>query len=146
VEERRLKLRGSHGVARIAAREASSTDSGSARELFPVPDNRQEGWLIDRAHRAQRPCPEDRFHARRLRTPREMRTASVCVLDNGRKHISGARGLDPRSSAGWFDGWTSPPGAPPGSSPVASACTWLARIGWTRGGGRIRVDDTPRRS
>jgi REP element-mobilizing transposase RayT len=88
----------------------------------------------------------DRFHARLLRTPHEVRNALVYVLNNWRKHVPGAQGLDPRSSAGWFDGWMSAPNARPGSPPVASACTWLARIGWTRGGGRLRVDDTPRRS
>src|SRR4030095_7641426 len=47
----------------------------------------------------------DRYHARLLRTPREVRNALVYVLNNFRKHIRGARGLDPRSSARWFDGW-----------------------------------------
>lgn len=47
----------------------------------------------------------DRFHARLLRTPREVRNALVYVLQNIRKHLRGARGLDPLSSARWFDGW-----------------------------------------
>jgi len=46
----------------------------------------------------------DRYHARMLRTPREVRHALVYVLANWRKHVRGARGLDPRSSARWFDG------------------------------------------
>jgi putative transposase len=44
----------------------------------------------------------DRYHSRMLRTPREVRNALVYVLDNFRKHIRGARGLDPCSSALWF--------------------------------------------
>ena len=47
----------------------------------------------------------DRFHARALRTPREVRHALVYVLTNLRKHMPGARGIDPRSSAPWFVGW-----------------------------------------
>ena len=69
----------------------------------------------------------NRYHARLLRTPREVRNALVYVLQNVRKHIRGARGLDPRSSARWFDGWRTPPGPVVGPSPVAEACTWLDR-------------------
>jgi hypothetical protein len=47
----------------------------------------------------------DRFHARLLRTPREVRNALVYVLNNVRKHIGRVRGMDPCSSARWFDGW-----------------------------------------
>jgi hypothetical protein len=85
----------------------------------------------------------DRYHARMLRTPREVRNALVYVLNNFRKHVRGARGLDPYSSARWFRGWTA--GAPRGtdaSSPVALATTWLGRVGW-RKGGQLRVDELP---
>jgi len=50
-----------------------------------------------------------RYHAHLLRTPREVRNALVYVLVNWRKHILGARGLDPRSSAAWFTGWRPAP-------------------------------------
>src|SRR5262249_6486039 len=50
----------------------------------------------------------DRYHARTLHTPREVRNALVYELQNWRKHFSGARGLDARSSAAWFDGWRQP--------------------------------------
>jgi len=36
----------------------------------------------------------DRYHARLLRTPREVRNALVYVLNNFRKHFRAARGLD----------------------------------------------------
>src|SRR5206468_4942482 len=47
----------------------------------------------------------DRYHARALTTPRAMRHAIAYVLLNRRKHCAGERGLDPCSSAPWFDGW-----------------------------------------
>jgi hypothetical protein len=84
----------------------------------------------------------DRYHARLLRTPREVRNALVYVLNNFRKHIRSARGLDPRSSARWFEGWRTAPGRVTEVSPVARPCTWLARIGWRRIG-LIDVDECP---
>jgi hypothetical protein len=47
----------------------------------------------------------DRYHAHTLTTPREVRNALVYVLNNFRKHIRVARGIDPYSSAAWFTGW-----------------------------------------
>jgi REP-associated tyrosine transposase len=76
----------------------------------------------------------DRNHARKLGTPREVRNALVYILDNWRKHVPGARGVDARSSAGWFDGWRSAVPRRDESPPVASPRTWLARIGWRRHG------------
>jgi putative transposase len=86
----------------------------------------------------------DRYHARALATPREVRNALVYVLQNWRKHIPGARGVDARSSAGWFDGWRTAVTRPVGPPPVSVARTWLARIGWRRYG-PIDVGETPRR-
>jgi putative transposase len=85
----------------------------------------------------------DRYHARTLTTPREMRNALVYVLNNFRKHVPGASGLDPRSSAGWFDGWRVTVARPLGPVPVAVPRTWLMRIGWRRHG-PIDVDESPR--
>jgi putative transposase len=68
------------------------------------------------------------------------------VLNNWRKHVPGARGLDPRSSAAWFDGWRA--GADAGATeiaPVVAAQTWLARVGWRRHG-PIDVCEAPRDS
>lgn len=76
----------------------------------------------------------DRHHARALRTPREMRNALVYVLTNWRKHVRGAWGLDPASSARWFSGWTTAPVRPQSGSPVVPARSWLARWGWRRHG------------
>ena len=81
----------------------------------------------------------DRYHARALRSPREVRHGLVYVLMNWKKHAPKARGFDPCSSAWWFDGWTKPPPSrPPGwtdpDPPVARSRVWLARSGWARGG------------
>jgi hypothetical protein len=84
----------------------------------------------------------DRFHARALATPREVRNALVYVLNNFRKHLRGMRGIDPRSSAPWFIGWKGAVPPSPGASPVAPPRTWLARVGWWRLG-RIAVDEAP---
>jgi REP element-mobilizing transposase RayT len=86
----------------------------------------------------------DRFHARALRTPREVRNALVYVLNNWRKHIPGARGLDAYSSAAWFDGWQTAVATTMATPPVARARTWLARIGWRRHG-LLEVSEEPRR-
>jgi hypothetical protein len=84
----------------------------------------------------------DRHHTRLLRTPREVRNALVYVLNNFRKHIRGARGLDPCSSARWFDGWRGAIRRGAEALPVARPCTWLARVGWRRRG-LIDVDEGP---
>ena len=86
----------------------------------------------------------DRYHSRLLRTPREVRSAFVYVLNNVRKHLRGIRGLDPCSSARWFDGWRGEKPEVDASSPVARARTWLARVGWRRHG-LIDVEECPRR-
>jgi putative transposase len=86
----------------------------------------------------------DRYHARALATPREVRHAIVYVLQNFRKHLRGVRGFDPRSSAAWFTGWRTAIAAPLGRSPIVTAQTWLASVGWRRHG-LIGVDEAPRR-
>ena len=85
----------------------------------------------------------DRYHARVLRTPREVRNALVYVLNNFKKHLRAACGLDAYSSARWFTGWCTLR-ASDEASPVARAETWLARVGW-RKGGLIDVDESPDR-
>ena len=86
----------------------------------------------------------DRYHARRLSTPREVRHGLVYVLMNVKKHRPGWQGLDPCSSARWFDGFQ--PGAPdpgPDPPPVQPARTWLAARGWRRHG-LIAISESPR--
>jgi hypothetical protein len=65
------------------------------------------------------------------------------VLQNWRKHISGARGLDPCSSAAWFSGWRTPIATIPDTTLLAAPSTWLARVGWRRHG-LLDVREGPR--
>lgn len=75
----------------------------------------------------------DRFHARALRTPREVRAALVYILQNARHHGLRLLGVDPYSSGPWFDGWRQ--GLVLGTDgPAARARTWLLREGWRRHG------------
>ena len=94
----------------------------------------------------------ERYHVRMLPTPREVYHALRYVLLNARKHSAVKVGaaavcatdcvLDPASSARWFDGWKRTlPGealkAPPTlmqDPTVASARSWLLRVGWRRHG------------
>lgn len=85
-----------------------------------------------------------RYHARALRTPREVRAGLVYVLQNWKKHRRNTQGLDGRSSAAWFDGWAEPPTPSDSASPVATPRTWLAAIGWRRCTvGPLRKDEAP---
>jgi REP element-mobilizing transposase RayT len=87
----------------------------------------------------------ERYHARALCTPLEVRRAIVYVLTNAAKHEGARRGfpelgtlvvdgIDPCSSARWFGGWKRPPARDPGAAPTASPRTWLLRVGWLRHG------------
>jgi REP element-mobilizing transposase RayT len=74
----------------------------------------------------------DRYHARKLTSPREVRNALVYVLQNARKHGARITGIDAFSSGVWFDGWRDRFAR--GPSPIAAARSWLLRHGWRRGG------------
>ncbi len=98
---------------------------------------------INRVLRRRGRVWDGRYHSHLLRTPREVRNAFVYVLQNFRKHLGGVAGLDPRSSAGWFQGWRTTVAAPLVPAPVVAARTWLARIGWRRHG-LLDVKEAPR--
>ena len=91
----------------------------------------------------------DRYHARELRTPTEVRRAIVYVLRNGQKHLprvghrmpSGWQ--DPYSSAAWFDGWSVATAPMHGPAPVAAPSSWLLSVGYRRVGGPLRPDELP---
>ncbi len=87
----------------------------------------------------------DRYHARPLTTPREVRAALVYVLMNHRKHEGVGGPVDRCSSAPWFSGWQVLAGRLPAAvlAPVAAAHTWLLRVGW-RARGLIRFTEWPR--
>jgi REP element-mobilizing transposase RayT len=93
----------------------------------------------------------DRYHARVLRTPREVKNALCYVLQNARKHAAQlgrklARGfIDPCSSAPYFDGYRGRRGLlpPPDEPALVNPGTWLLQTGW-RYHGLIAVDAVPR--
>jgi putative transposase len=72
-----------------------------------------------------------RYHARELKTPREVRNGLVYVLHNLKKHRPAERGLDVCSSAATFTGWRDFAPAPP-LDWLPRPRTWLARTGWRR--------------
>jgi REP element-mobilizing transposase RayT len=85
----------------------------------------------------------DRYHARQLRTPREVRNALAYVLNNRRRHAVergerlAADFVDAWTSAPWFDGWRDYPRRGPRGDddpPVAPARAWLLTSGWRRHG------------
>lgn len=99
-----------------------------------------------------------RYHARVLRTPREVRDVLRYVLLNARHHAE-ERGqrlardwVDPYSSAPWFDGWRAPIRSEARwldrlrkqARPTATARTWLLATGW-RKHGLLAFDEVPGR-
>lgn len=78
----------------------------------------------------------DRFHARVLRSPREVRAALQYVLLNARKHGVRVRDVDPCSSGRWFDGWRAGVRRACAESErpawLGEAATWLLSRGWRR--------------
>jgi len=86
----------------------------------------------------------DRYHARALTTPREVRNGLVYVLMNVRKHHPGPwDGLDPCSSARWFDGFHDRPPSTALAPPVHLPRTWLAAHAWRRHG-LLSITESPR--
>ncbi len=76
----------------------------------------------------------ERYHARALTCPRDVRNTIVYVLQNHRHHQPGLYLVDSYSSGLWFDGWAVPVARPPTPSPVADPGTFLARFGWRKHG------------
>ena len=116
-----------------------------------------QGFQISAARRINRALGRsgkvfaDRFHDVHLSSPRQVRAALCYVLNNARRH--GERlearfgGIDPFSSAWYFDGWASDAwrsavGPPEGPPPVAPATHWLLTTGWQKCG-LIGVEEVP---
>jgi len=99
---------------------------------------------INRRARRRGKVWSDRFHARGLTTPREVRRAMTYVLLTFSKHLRAPPGIDPRSSGPWFDGWAKPPAPAADPSPVATPKTWLGAVGWRRAGGPIAFAEAPK--
>ena len=88
----------------------------------------------------------DRFHARELKTPREVRSALVYVLQNVKKHgWKSLRKADPFSTGIGFEGWKPRLASkqPPQALPLtARPRSWLLTTGWKRLG-LIGLNETP---
>ena len=90
---------------------------------------------VNRAFARKGRVLSDRFHARLLRTPREVRFCLAYVLQNFKKHqVRVSTLLDPCSSAEWCDGIDGLTALPLEGAPVVASRTWLARVGWRRYG------------
>jgi hypothetical protein len=98
---------------------------------------------VNRACHRHGPVWSERYHARSLPTPREVRLALIYVLLNFRKHLRALPAVDLRSSGPWFEGWAHSPPRPLSTCPVVPPRTWLAAIGWRRAGGPIDCREAP---
>jgi REP element-mobilizing transposase RayT len=93
---------------------------------------------------------EDRYHFEIIRTPRQMRATLCYVLQNARRHGEWIdrrfNGMDPFSSAWWFDGWNDHGWREgliaPEMMTVAAAETWLLTTGWRRHG-LLSINEVP---
>jgi REP element-mobilizing transposase RayT len=105
---------------------------------------------LNQLFRRQGSLWRERYHARVLHTPREVRHALVYVLHNGKHHPITPRGsippgaFDACSSALYFDGWKEPVPRPPPveRAPIARPATWLRATGWRRRG-LLSVHEAP---
>src|SRR5262245_39020149 len=95
---------------------------------------------------------DDRYHLEILTTPTQTRHALCYVLQNARRHGEPIDprygGMDPFSSAWWFDGWKDTAWKvgipPPEMRTVAEAETWLLTAGWKRSAyGLISITEVP---
>jgi putative transposase len=93
---------------------------------------------------------DDRYHVAILRTPKQTRHAICYVLQNARRHAETMdprfHGMDPFSSAWWFDGWKDDSWreglGPPQTRTVAQAQSWLLTVGWRRHR-LVEITETP---
>jgi REP element-mobilizing transposase RayT len=98
----------------------------------------------------------DRYHARALRTPLEVRRAVLYVINNYRRHLAQVGSTPPRdwadpfSSVDYFKGFRSLPSgrraraeyALGRAPPVTAPRTWLLARGWQRRG-LLSIDECP---
>jgi REP-associated tyrosine transposase len=114
---------------------------------------------VNRALRRKGPVVWDRYHAKVLESPTQVRNAIRYVLLNARRHAAQVRGskpllgpvrLDPASSARWFEGWRWRPrdedeaarASPPA---VSRPRSWLLEFGWSLRRGGLDPSDVPGR-
>ena len=97
-----------------------------------------------------------RYHARTLKSPRDVRNTLRYVLLNRKHHAASQRfhagWIHLWSSAIWFRGWSAPIRMSAGfnrqlaklEAPTSEPRTWLLRVGWHRAGS-LSYDDRPAR-
>jgi REP element-mobilizing transposase RayT len=112
-----------------------------------------QGLLVRIAKKLNKECFDrkgkvfaDRYHAREVKSPREVRNVLLYVLRNAPKHGNYFVGVDEYSSGAWFDGWERPPSSPPGARELVTCVPprgWKMRIGWKLHHPPIRFDEVP---
>ena len=93
----------------------------------------------------------DRYHVEIIKTPTQTRHALCYVLLNARRHDEhlepSFNGMDPFSSAWWFDGWKDESWkiglGPPEHRTVAEPQSWLLRTGWRLRGRLLDIAEVP---
>jgi REP element-mobilizing transposase RayT len=100
--------------------------------------------VVNRATGCSGKVWNDRYHARALETPREVRHCLVYVMRNGRKHGEMVAAVDPFSSAAWFDGFRAHGPLRTDQPPVHAPTVWLLTAGWRKAGGAIGEREEPR--
>jgi hypothetical protein len=100
--------------------------------------------VINRATGCTGKVWNDRYHARPLESPRQVRNVLVYVMRNGRKHGETVAAVDPCSSAAWFDGFAEHGPLRRDQAPCHPASVWLLTTGWRERGGPIRADEAPK--
>lgn len=112
---------------------------------------------VNRKHGRRGSVLADRYHARALRTPLEVRRAVLYVINNYRRHLAQVGSVppkdwaDPFSSVDYFDGFrTLRSGrraraeyALGRAPPVMAPRTWLLTTGWCKRG-LLRLEECPR--
>jgi REP element-mobilizing transposase RayT len=140
-------LQGNHAHFIVEARDQAALGRGMTSLATRL------AMTVNRVHARRGRVLADRYHLRRLRTPREVRNALAYVLQNARKHLAEhiarvprAMRPDPASSGRWFDGWAWEGWgrALDPAMPVTAPRSWLLRVGWLRHG-RIDPDEVPGR-
>ena len=115
-----------------------------------------QGWSVRMARGLNRELGrngqvfDDRYHLEVIKSPQQTRHALCYVLQNARRHGEWIdrryHGMDPFSSAWWFDGWKDDRWrnglSPPEMRTVAPAETYLLNVAW-RQHGLIAIDEVP---
>jgi REP element-mobilizing transposase RayT len=137
-------IQGNHLHLLVEAKDSASLSRGVA--ALEIRIARTFNRLCERSGRVF----ADRFHARALKTPKEVRACLAYVLLNSNRHAAKANDrLDPCASGLHFDGWKTVPVDPPklgdedADPPVTPAGTWLLAVGW-RTHGLLRPSEVPK--